>query len=196
VTVIRPYRPGDRAAVYDVCVRTAAAGQDARGRYASDELMGDLFAGPYLELEPERAFVLEDDGRVAGYVLGTADTRPFVRRYTDGWLPYLTSRYPPPAAASDAGMLELGLHPERLLRPELEPYPAHLHIDLLPAAQGRGLGRRLMATFLTAVAAAGAPGVHLGMDPANTRARGFYERLGFRPIPADDPGVIYLARSA
>ncbi len=60
---IRRYRPEDRAAVYGICVRTADAGGDARGQYASDDLMPDLFAGPYVELEPELAFVLDDGGR-------------------------------------------------------------------------------------------------------------------------------------
>ncbi len=50
--MIRPYREADLGAVYDVCVRTADAGADAdadaRGKYCSDDLMPDLFAGPYL----------------------------------------------------------------------------------------------------------------------------------------------------
>ncbi|MFI6077940.1 hypothetical protein ACIA5C_41060 [Actinoplanes sp. NPDC051343] len=59
---IRPYRPADRDALYDICVRTADAGDDARGRYSHDNLMGDLFAVPYAVLEPDMAFVV-DDGR-------------------------------------------------------------------------------------------------------------------------------------
>ena len=58
---IRRYRETDLAAVYDICVRTADAGRDARGKYQSDDLMGDLFAGPYVFLEPEVAFVLDED---------------------------------------------------------------------------------------------------------------------------------------
>ena len=50
---IRPYRPADLGAVYDICVRTADAGGDARGLYSSDRLMGDIFAAPYVTLEPE-----------------------------------------------------------------------------------------------------------------------------------------------
>ena len=46
--MIRPYREADAGAVYDVCVGTADAGADARGKYRSDDLMPDLFAGPYV----------------------------------------------------------------------------------------------------------------------------------------------------
>jgi len=41
--------------VYDVYVRTGAAGQDARGVYSTDILLGDIYAGPYLHLLPEHA---------------------------------------------------------------------------------------------------------------------------------------------
>jgi ribosomal protein S18 acetylase RimI-like enzyme len=191
--VIRAYRGGDRAEVYDVCVRTARAGGDARGRYISDDLPGDIWAGPYLELEPELAFVVtvpsapepvEGDGgeRVAGYILGTADTRAFVERYRAEWLPRFAARYPDLNDDTWAGH-----HPERMLVPSVDEYPAHLHIDLLPELQRQGWGRALMRRFLTAVAARGAPGAHLSFDPANTGAAAFYERLGFRPLPTSRP---------
>ncbi|MDG4797618.1 GNAT family N-acetyltransferase [Micromonospora sp. WMMD1082] len=196
--VIRPYRGEDHDEVYDICVRTAAAGGDARGMYASDDLMPDLFAGPYLHLEPELAFVLADGARVVGYVLGTADTPAFVRAYRDSWIPRLAHRYPAPVrppATPDEEMIALHHRPERMLLPELAGYPAHLHIDLLPEYQGAGHGRRLVEVFLAAVARAGARALHLGMATANVRARGFYDRLGFHEIPVPDPGpVTYLGR--
>src|SRR5262249_58693072 len=49
--VIRPYRASDHAAVYDVCVRTADVGGDARGKDHSDDPMPDLFARPYVFLD-------------------------------------------------------------------------------------------------------------------------------------------------
>ena len=53
-----------------------------------------------------------------------------------------------------------------------------------------------METFLNPAASAGAPGVHLGVAPSNTRARGFYRRLGFHEIPvANTRDVIYKGRS-
>ncbi|MEV4373049.1 hypothetical protein AB0J71_38710 [Nonomuraea sp. NPDC049637] len=84
---VRSYRPADLAAVYDICVRTADAGGDARGQYASDLLMGDIFAVPYVTLEPEHAHVVDDGtGQAVGYVVGTADTAAFVRRYREEWM--------------------------------------------------------------------------------------------------------------
>jgi ribosomal protein S18 acetylase RimI-like enzyme len=193
---IRPYRPADRAAVYDVCVRTADAGGDARGQWSTDDLMPDLFAGPYVDLEPERAFVLDDGGQVVGYVIGTADTPAFVRTWRERWVPRLVERYPvppDPPRAPEEEMLALGHRPERMLLPELAPFPAHLHIDLLPSHQRAGHGRALVDTFRAAVAAAGAPALHLGMVTTNRAARAFYDRLGFTEIavPAAGP-VTYL----
>jgi GNAT superfamily N-acetyltransferase len=180
---IRPYRPEDLDAVYDICVRTAARGGDATGVYLSDDLMPDAYAGPYLELTPELAFVVDDGGVVGGYVVGCADTAAFVAAYQDRWVPRLTGKYPPPAeSGSSAWLVEAVLDPSRMLLPEVAGHPAHLHIDLLPPYQGGGYGRALIETFLAAVAAAGAPAVHLSMDPGNTRAHGFYLHLGFRPI--------------
>lgn len=195
---IRAYRPSDLSAVYDVCVRTADGGDDARGMYVDDRLMGDIFAAPYVTLEPEHAHMLDDGtGTAVGYVLGTADTARFVRRYRDEWLPATAGRYPepadPPVTPTDF-MVGLHLNPERMLVPELAGYPAHLHIDLLPEWQGRGFGRGLMEAFLRGVHEAGAPKVHLGMAPSNTKARAFYHRLGFTEIPVGHPGVLYLGR--
>lgn len=196
---MRAYRPSDLAAVYDICVRTADAGGDARGKYASDRLMGDLFAAPYVTFEPEHAYVLDDGGGTAvGYVLGTADTPAFVRRYRAEWIPATAGRCPPPAdppVTPDDAMLAVHHRPERMLVPEMAGYPAHLHIDVLPPWQGRGHGRALMARFLGGLHAAGVPGVHLAMLTSNTAARRFYDRLGFEEITVVGAGALtYLVR--
>ncbi len=210
--MIRRYREADLGAVYDVCVRTADAGADARGKYHSDDLMPDLFAGPYVFLEPDFAFVLDDGRRAVGYVVGTPDTAAFARAYRARWIPRLAGRYPlppdpgppdpeppdpgPPASPDDE-MTALHYRPERLLWPGLAEYPAHLHVDLLPPFQRAGHGRALMETFYAAAARAGAAGVHVTVVAANVRAVGFYRRLGFRPLEVASPGegrVVYLGR--
>jgi ribosomal protein S18 acetylase RimI-like enzyme len=195
--IIRGYRPADLDAAYDICVRTAEGGAGAVGMYATDRVIGDIFAAPYVTREPQHAHVLDDgDGNAVGYILGTADTAAFVRWYRDVWIPDTADRMPPPAdppVTPDDDMLGLHRRPERMLVPELAGYPAHLHIDLLPEWQGKGWGRGLTAAFLAGMAAAGVARVHLGMLSTNTSARAFYDRLGFHEIAvADAAPVTYL----
>lgn len=185
---IRLYRPADRADVYNVCVRTAAAGGDATGIYASDDLMPDVFAGPYLAFQPDLAFVVDVGDRVAGYVIAAADTRAFVERVRQEWVPTFASKYPEPSP-TDAPIVAMGVDPERMLVPEVDEYPAHLHIDLLPELQGQGCGRALIDTLRAELARRGIPGLHLTMDPANLPARAFYDRLGFVELPSGALGI-------
>jgi ribosomal protein S18 acetylase RimI-like enzyme len=198
MTRLRPFAPEDLPSLYDVCVRTADAGGDARQLYPDQDLMPTIFLAPYVALDPSLAFVVDDGSRAVGYIIGTADTAEFVRRYRREWLPTVADRYPAPAALATPSdeMLALLHNPERMIVPELAAYPAHLHIDLLPAYQRKGLGRELMTAFLAALVARGVPAVHLGMVTANVAARAFYDRLGFHVIDVPAPGVLtYLGRS-
>ncbi|MFJ8884738.1 GNAT family N-acetyltransferase [Streptomyces sp. NPDC102402] len=197
---VRPYRPADEAALADICVRTADNGGDSTHLYPDPGLMPALFAAPYAHLEPELAFVLDDgSGRAVGYVLGTADTRGFAQAFRELWLPRVTERFPEPEGGPGTlaeAMTALLYRPERMILPELEGHPAHLHIDLLPPWQRKGYGRELMGAFLGALRHQGVPAVHLSMLTANTPARAFYDRLGFEAIDVPDPGPLtYLGRS-
>ncbi|MGX1567739.1 GNAT family N-acetyltransferase [Streptomyces sp. NPDC055506] len=197
---IRPYRPEDRPALDGICVRTAHAGQDSRPHYADPGILPVIFAAPYVRLEPELAFVLDDgQGQAVGYILGAADTPRFAAEFRTAWLPLVAGRYPEPPEpprTPDEEMARLLHHPERMVLPELAAHPAHLHIDLLPGWQGRGHGRRLMRTFLGALQDRGVPAVHLAMATANTEARAFYDRMGFREIDVPEPGsATYLGRT-
>lgn len=197
---VRPYRPGDQAALADICIRTGHEGGDTRPHYADPGIFPATFASPYVQLEPDLAFVLDDGrGRAVGYVLGTADTPAFVERFRSIWLPLVADRYPRPAGeprTPDEGIAALLHTPERMVLPELAAYPAHLHIDLLPDWQRRGHGRTLMHTFLRALSEHGVPAVHLTMVTANTAARAFYDRLDFHEIDVPAPGpVTYLGRA-
>ena len=196
---LRPYRPDDLRDLYDVCVRTGDAGGDATGQFSTDDLLPDIFLGPYLSLEPDLAFVVDTGQRAAGYVVGTADTERFVRDYRRAWLPRFAATYPlvDERADPEARLVLLGHRPETMLEPAHEGFPAHLHVDLLPEVQGRGFGRALIRTFLEVLRARGVSGVHLGVGAENASARRFYERLGFTPlVPPGDTVVLGLSTSA
>lgn len=186
--MIRPYRPSDYDSVSSICVQTAEVGGDARGLYSSDELMPDIFVRPYVEFAPDLAFVV-DDGEVAGYIVGVANTRDFVDWYSREWLPGFAEKYSHVEPWTDRNGLitHLGFWPERMLIPEVDEYTAHLHIDLLPHAQGHGWGRQLIGTLCDALRAQGVTGLYISMDPNNTAAAAFYDRVGFVELPSNQP---------
>ena len=84
-------------------------------------------------------------------------------------------------------------HPHPPVPEVVEDYPSHLHIDLLPEAQGHGLGRVLIDTLGAALARSGSTGVYVGVAAVNTPALGFYRKVGFVDLLAA-PGVVWLGR--
>ncbi|HEY0106488.1 MAG TPA: GNAT family N-acetyltransferase [Rhizomicrobium sp.] len=182
---IRPYRASDLAALYDICLKTGDAGADATALYRDPELLGHIFAGPYGIFEPHSCFVAGDADGVGGYVIGTTDTHAFEKRLERDWWPGLRARISDPGEEpgdADARLARLIHRPPRTPRRIAEPYPAHLHIDLLPRFQGIGLGKRLLDAWLGAMAQAGAAAAHLGVGPRNDRAVRFYRAYGFHLI--------------
>ncbi len=201
---IRPARvddPHEVSALYNICLRTGDCGQDATALYRDPRLLGEVYLGAYLRLAPTLAFVLTDeDDTPVGYTVGTVDTVAFDAECERLWWPALRDRYPlgespgaPESEASesrDAALVDLIHLPPLTDRETIRDYPAHLHIDLLPQAQGGGRGRRLIEHLLAVLHAGGAPGVHLNVAPANQRAIGFYEHLGFRRLDPRDDGLL------
>jgi ribosomal protein S18 acetylase RimI-like enzyme len=190
---IRPYHPSDLYALYRICLHTGASGADASSLYRDPELLGHFYAAPYAVLEPDLCFVLTCDGGPCGYILGTRDTAAFVERCEHDWFPVLRSRYPlpEPADQSPDAQVVRRIHAGRPANPDLAAYPAHLHIDLLPSAQGQGWGRRLMHTFLERLRELAVPAVCLSVGTANQRAIRFYERVGFERIKVYDTAIAF-----
>ncbi|OAF54545.1 hypothetical protein VC83_09176 [Pseudogymnoascus destructans] len=138
-----------------------------------------LWALPYVRLEPGTCFVLDAsastgnaDGDVTGtsslvpascvgYILCAPSTPSFVAAYEETYLLTLSPWWaapPPPSlpwegATLGGGMLQALHNPSSMLHsdfPELvEEYPAHLHIDILPAFQSKGLGAKMIERLET-----------------------------------------------
>ena len=194
--LVRAAGPADRAAAIRVCLLTGDEGADATDAYPTDpDALGKRWVAPYIDLEPDFAFILEERAtrEVVGYCLAALDTTAFAARLQAEYLPPLRAAHPDPAAE---GKAEAAWSAEETVYHELHDttageapcgldlaqYPSHVHIDLAPGAQGRRQGRRLMAAQLDALARAGSPGVFLQMHAGNARARRFYEKLGFREL--------------
>ncbi|HUI02566.1 MAG TPA: GNAT family N-acetyltransferase [Acidimicrobiales bacterium] len=185
--VIRPYEPADRAAVRHICHVTGYMGEPVDWLWRDTESFADLFTSYYTDAEPRSAWVAELDGRPAGYLLGCVDSRA-------AWSPArIFARHvvrrgialrPGTAGVvwrSFADIARDALH--RRLPPAVvyDPrWPAHLHIDLLPAIRGRGVGAALVRRFLGTLRRAGVPGCHLETLGENGAAIAFFETMGFQ----------------
>lgn len=192
----------DHAAMRLVCLRTGDSGKDATDREDDPDLLGTIYAVPYQVLEPDFAFVVEIEGGVCGYVLGALDTLEFNRRLERDWFVPVRKhiRDPGPDQSLWRGSdwaRHLIHHPELIFPPALSPYPSHGHIDLLPEAQGRGIGRTAMGVLMQRLREASSPGFFLQVSPANRRARHFYAKLGFETLRSPDlpSHSTFMARS-
>jgi len=197
VLTLRPATDADLPAVEAICIATGDDGNDARGRQAHPELLAHLWASPHLIADPALATIVDDEHGPAGYLVATADTLGFERWCEQHWWPALRQRYPLDEAWSDRDreLVELVHEPDATPASLAAAYPAHLHINLLPRVQGRGLGRVLIERLLAQLAARTVVGVHLGVSRTNTRAIGFYEHLGFERHSVEADGGLIMSRA-
>jgi ribosomal protein S18 acetylase RimI-like enzyme len=201
--IIRPATRSDQQGAYDVCLETGDYGQDGRPFYQDDpDALGRVFVGPYLAFEPDLSLILEDEQGVCGYALGALDSHTFYARYEAQWRPDLCARFAAPEG-DPSGWTRVQQvhhsyhHPDYFCPEPYDWYPSHLHIDLLPRAQGRGYGRRMIEQIMDRLRFRGSPGVHLGVSTLNTRAFDFYLHLGFRDlmrVGSGPDGCIYMGR--
>lgn len=171
--------------MYRVCLLTGDAGTDATPVYRDPDLLGHVYAAPYPVADPTLTWVVTDDEGVVGYVVGTDDSQAFARWQEAHWWPALRERYPLRPAQDgtrDHELLRTVHHGGEYAAEVTDRYPAHLHIDLLPRAQGQGLGRVLITTLADALRDRGVPGLHLGVAAENAGAIAFYGRVGFRTV--------------
>lgn len=193
---IRPYHPTDLPSLYRICLQTSDNGGDGTALFDDPELIGHFYAGPYAVLEPDLCFVLTQHAVPIGYVLGTRDSAEFATRCEQAWFPPLRQRYPLPSASTRPMEIQVThlLHQGHDAESELADYPAHLHIDILPAGQGKGFGRKLLTTFFNALRTKQVAGVHLWVATSNPNAVGFYRNIGFTELQSSPSAIAFGMR--
>jgi GNAT superfamily N-acetyltransferase len=185
----------DLAGVYRVCLATGDPDWDPAVDDRNQELLGHVYAGPYLVGQRSLARVVDDGTGVSGYLFGCEDTAGFEAWAEREWWPPLRSRYPRGSGRpADAELIELLYAPPRSPEAVRTLYPAHLHIDLLPRSQGRGLGRTLIEWLEGELRARRVAGLHLGVGTGNANAIAFYTHLGFIGLE-DDGATLWMGKA-
>jgi GNAT superfamily N-acetyltransferase len=189
---IRPARTDDLDACYAISLATGNAGAGAALLYRDPQMMGHIYSAPYIVLEPRLALVVEDDEGVSGFAVGVLDTTVWEERLEREWWLALRSRYddpsetPPDSWSLDQRRAFMIHHPVPVPDEVKRCYPAHMHMNLLPRMQKRGVGSALCRRWLEVAAGLGARPVHVGVNPLNIGAHAFWTRQGFGELSLPD----------
>jgi len=181
--VIRSYRASDRDAVRRLCCQTGFLGEPIDPVYEDRELFADFLTTYYTDHEPESSFVLELDGQISGYLLGSR--RPlfnqlyaFQQNLVLGFRALLRyRRYNDRSRRFVRWVLSHGWR-EVPAAPRRVP---HFHINLLPEARKMSTTRALMSAYLSYLYRQGEKRVYGQIVTFESR-RGekMFERYGFR----------------
>jgi ribosomal protein S18 acetylase RimI-like enzyme len=190
---IRAYHTTDLSCLYRICLLTGHNGTDATSYLKDPDLVGHLYAAPYAIFEPNLCFILDLDYFPCGYILGTRDSVKFYEKCEEKWFSKLRKRYllPEKNEKSLNASFIRNLHQNQVAIEGLEAYPAHLHIDVLPIAQGKGYGKKLIEVFLNRLQSQDIQGVHLIASKNNQSAIGFYKKVGFHEVKQLGGSVVF-----
>lgn len=176
---IRKYEEKDYNNVRYVCLNSDGVEISGKG----GEFILTTYCNYYIENEPDNCFVLDDDGKAVGYIICTENFDNFYEIFQRNYLP----RTKP-----------LGEHRYQwaidsiyLQEKYKDTYPAHLHIDLLPAYQRQGWGGKLLNALFLHLRSKGVSGVMLTAGISNETGANFYKKYGFDEIETHQTDVAF-----
>jgi hypothetical protein len=183
---LRQYRESDQAEVRRICCETGFLGEPIETIYQDRECFADLFTNAYLEYEPEWSLVVESQGRVAGYLLGSVNPNFNRALMVSGFQTackmlgrLLTSRYShhPRSEQFVRWVLTKGLNEQ----PKHPEEAAHLHVNLEKPLRWGSVAHRLLMAFEKRLELAGLDHYYAKFFSCPQRnPERMYERLGFQ----------------
>jgi GNAT superfamily N-acetyltransferase len=192
MTDIRQCTIEDLPYIYEICYLTGYDKVTLETICEDKYKTGHYYAAPYLYFDIECCFVVTVENIPKGYILGTHDTETYTQWLNTHWLPKVRKYYDL-QKFQNRDPFETHLNNciinDTEIEDRLKDYPAHLHIDLLPELQGKGMGRKLIEVFFNRCREKGAQRVHLGVSKENPGAIAFYNKLGMYVISEDEEGI-------
>lgn len=182
---IRGYEPRDRDAVRRLCCATGFLGEPIDPVYEDHELFADFLTSYYTDREPESSFVIERNGELRGYLLGSRKPlRNQMYSFAQNiWLFVRVlrryRRYNDRSRRFIRWMIGNGWR-EVPAAPRRTP---HFHINLLPDARKVSTTRALMSAYLSYLYRCGEKRVYGQIVTFESR-RGekMFERYGFKVL--------------
>ena len=148
------------------------------------EILWPLFHDYYPQHCPQWCFVaVDDDDHAIGYALCAPDFAHFEKTMRAKYIPQIADVSPAHVALFETKFAEYKKY--------LGEYPAHLHVDILPEAQGHGLGGKLICALLDKLRHEKIPGVFLEAGAHKVNAIKFFTKHGFTEIDRVGKDIIF-----
>jgi GNAT superfamily N-acetyltransferase len=183
--IIRSYRASDREAVRKLCSETGFLGVPIDPVYEDRQLFADFLTTYYTDHEPESCFVLEMNGELRGYLLGSR--RPLQNQlysFSQNIILFFRAllRYPRYRPCSRRFIRWLLMYGWREVPAAPRRVP-HFHINLLPDARKMSTTRALMSAYLSYLYRCGEKRVYGQIVTfQNRRGEELFERYGFKVL--------------
>ena len=202
-TIIRPFRGSDREAVRQLCCDTGYLGNAIDPVFSDRELFADYLTRFYTDAEPEAAFVVERNGVVRGYLLGSR--RPWRQRLFDVFnctslLAKGIARYAGYDVATRKFIRWILTQAWREVPPAPRGIP-HFHFNIMPDARSLATMLELTSRYFDFLRAHGETHVFGQMTIIEgKRGAGLFERYGFTVLNKSEitkyrdvrPGRVFL----
>jgi len=181
---IRKYESKDRADIRRISCETAFLEYNRKRIFDDDEVLADAFTLYFTDYEPDSCFVAVIDGVVSGYIIGTTDAIRMVhifRSRIGGFLFMKALRRGIFFSQIDLEFLFCLLKSfvkREFKEPSfLKDYPSMLHINVSKQFRDKGIGSKLIETYLDFLKKNKSKGVHFGT--LSERAKDFYLKMEF-----------------
>jgi len=148
---IRSYEPRDRDAIRHLCCETGFLGKPIDPIFEDRDLFADYLTAFYTDMEPESAFVIEHEGQVKGYLLGSR--RPYLHQLYSLWhnfrLFFKGMRRYPSYNRNTKDFIGWILRNSWREVPAAPRRVAHFHFNLLPEVQSISGTRQLLEAYFS-----------------------------------------------
>lgn len=218
---LRPYVYTDETCLYNICNRTIQDGDELCEKLPDGlhNLLADRYLGPFLTLVPEFCMLIENtsDG-IVGYACAALDTKTFIRKMEQCWIPEMCLKYPLSLLQGDTSsedcLKDVANAIPQHVRDSImyfhnfkNDYPASVlntHPSLLSChilksvlAEDETVCKRVITLLLAALRSNGPSfGVHVCINRSDRFLYQCYTKLGFMDIHGDDgDSKLYLGRN-
>ena len=184
--LIRKYKPDDRQEVRRIVYETSFL-EKAELFFREKEILADSLTLYFTDYEPESSFVACSDGKVVGYLIGVKDTRRMNSTLLSKVYPKIFLK------ALKHGIFFKKEHRgffynffKALLAGEFsvpsfdKEFPAAFHINIDKQFRGRGLGEKLINSFLEYLKENGITAVHL--STMSEESKEFFIKMKFKVL--------------